>query len=817
MALMLALASAFYSWLGDARDALALAVALVPILGVDIVMEARSRKALKKLAAAVAPMARVIRNGQQIELASDEIVPGDLLVIREGDVIHADGIVRFAANLTVDESQLTGESEPQEKIAFGGKSATNAGEPARFYAGSLVTAGHGFGEITTTGERTRFGEIARLVAEANTTMTPLQRETSKMARYLVGAAVALAACIFLLRLARNAPPRQAFLYAVSLAMSAVSEEFVLVFSLFLSLGAWRLGRIGVLVRRLASVETLGSTTVICLDKTGTLTVGNYTLSKHQLLGDDLSEVELLEAAVLACERHPEDPIERAIIAHCDSHGVKAKKLYARWSLVHDYSFDPHGKHMSHVWARIDDSNRREGWLVAKGALEGILQHCRLTSDERRRVDAANTDLAARGMRVLAVAGRFSSVAPCTSQVSSQSNGTEGLVAVGFRGLREEDERDLQLYGLLAFEDPLRAEVPAAVAECQSAGIKMKLITGDHPLTAHAVAETAGISHRDQLIFTGPELTQMGKERFEQVAREASIFARVSPDQKYSIVDTLVRAGEVVAMTGDGINDAPALRRAHIGVAMGQRGTEVVRAAAALVLLRDDFSALVATVREGRCLYSNIQRAFRYLIGFKFTLVALALLAPLTGMPLLLLPVDLVWLELIVHPVSALAFDGDSGPEDLMRQPPRDPTAPIISLGAALRSGLSGAVLTAAAFVLFVIRLPVNEEYARGVAIAVVIVGSLLLIWAEFAGDRHWWCVPLSRSWRLWTVSIGVLATTGAVMWIPRIAALVRIAPISLTDWTVVAVVAVASVIWRAPGARFESRPAMLKRVRRSMS
>jgi P-type Ca2+ transporter type 2C len=384
MALMLALASAFYLWLGDAHDALVLAVALVPILGVDVVMEVRSRKALSKLAAAVAPKARVIRNGQQIELASAEIVPGDLLVIREGDVLHADGIVRFAANLTVDESQLTGESEPQEKTACSGEAGADAGEPSHFYAGSLVTAGHGFGEVTATGERTRFGEIARLVAAANTTTTPLQRETSKMARYLAGAAVALAACIFLVRIARKAPPSQAFLYAVSLAMSAVSEEFVLVFSLFLSLGAWRLGRIGVLVRRLPSVETLGSTTVICLDKTGTLTVGDYTLSKHQLLRDDLSEAKLLEAAVLACERHPEDQIERAIIAHCDSHGVKVDELYARWSLVHDYSFDPHGKHMSHVWARIDDPNQSEGWLVAKGALEGVLQHCRLTGDQRQR-------------------------------------------------------------------------------------------------------------------------------------------------------------------------------------------------------------------------------------------------------------------------------------------------------------------------------------------------------------------------------------------------------------------------------------------------
>ncbi|HJU28156.1 MAG TPA: cation-transporting P-type ATPase, partial [Candidatus Binataceae bacterium] len=743
MALMLGLASALYFWLGDPHEGIVLAIALFPVLGVDVVMEARSRKALKKLASAVAPTAQLIRNGRQIELPSTEIVPGDLLVIREGDIVHADGFVRFAANLSLDESQLTGESEPQEKIPADGDAGANSGEQSRFYAGSLVIAGHGFGEVTSTGESTRFGDIARLIAEADTTATPLQRETSKIARYLVVAAVALAACVFLLRIARNAPPSRAFLYAVSLAMSAVSEEFVLVFSLFLSLGAWRLGKIGVLVRRLASVETLGSTTVICLDKTGTLTAGTYALSRHQTLRRELSDAALLEAAALACERSPQDPIERAIIAHCGSHDVSVDELYSRWSLVHDYSFDPHGKHMSHVWTRTDESGR-EARIVAKGALEGVLEHCRLTAEERRRAQAANADLAGQGMRILAVAGRVL-IAPSAIPESDRANNP----VCGFSGVRQEDERDLELYGLLAFHDPLRAEVPGAVAECQSASIRLKIITGDHALTAHAVAEAAGIIHRDDLIFTGQDLAQMDKESFERAAREAAIFARVTPGQKYAIVDALVRSGATVAMTGDGINDAPALRRAHIGVAMGRRGTEAARAAASLVLLNDDFSALVATVREGRRVYSNIQRAFRYLIGFKFVLIGLALLAPLSGVPLLLLPVDLVWLELIVHPVSALAFEGDPGGADLMRQPPRDPAAPIIAPGAALRSALSGAILTAAAFALFVIRLHVNEAYARGAAIALVVVGSIFLVWAELANNRPWLRVPFPRSWRFW--------------------------------------------------------------------
>ena len=796
MAVMLALASALYLWLGDSHEGMILGIALIPVLGVDVVMEARSRKALKKLASAVAPIASVIREGAQLEIPSAEIVPGDLLVIREGDVLHADGIVTVAANLTVDESQLTGESEPRDKIA-------DTGEQSQFYAGSLVIAGHGFGEVTATGQSTRFGEIARLIAQADTTTTPLQRETSKIARYLVMFAIVLAACIFLVLVARSAPPSRAFLYAVSLAMSAVSEEFVLVFSLFLSLGAWRLAKIGVLVRRLASVETLGSTTVICLDKTGTLTAGTYTLSSHQTLWPDVSENDLLEAAVLACEENPQDPIEKAIIAHCSSLNVNPEELHSRWSLVRDYDFDPRGKHMSHVWASTDDS-RAEARIVAKGAIEGVLQHCRLTAEERQEAHAANATLAASGMRVLAVAGRVF-VAPwagkesyCANDIAGASNDT-----------RQQVERDLELYGLLAFHDPLRTEVPQAVAECQSARIRLKIITGDHPLTAHAIAEAAGIVHRDDLNFSGPELAQMDQEHFEQAAREAAIFARVTPAQKYAIVDALVRAGEVVAMTGDGINDAPALRRAHIGVAMGQRGTEAARAAAALVLLGDDFSALVATVREGRRVYSNIQRAFRYLIGFKFMLVGLALLAPLSGMPLLLLPVDLVWLELIVHPVSALCFEGDPGPEDIMRRPPRDPAASIIAPGAILGPALSSAILTMGAFLLFITHLEAGEAYARGVAIALVIVGSLLLVWAEIAG-APWWRAPLPRSLRFWAVCGGGLVSLMAAMWIPEIAALVQIAPISLADWGVLIGISVASVIWRTVGKRAGTRALQLK-------
>jgi len=804
MALMLAGAAALYLLLGRPHEAAVLAAVIVPVLGVDVLMEARSRSALRKLASAVAPRARVLRNGQPVDLPTAELVPGDLLLFREGDVLHADGIVRRAANLAVDESQLTGEAEPREKIAQPGTAGFQAGEECRFFAGSMVLAGQGVGEITATGRRTRFGNIARLVGETELQATPLQMKTARAARWLVGIALGLAVVIFAVRWLGDAPPSEALLYAVSFAMSAVCEEMVMVLSLFLTLAALRLSRQGVLVKRLASVETLGSTTVICIDKTGTLTAGKFALEVHRPLETGrLGEPALLEAAALACEPGAMDSLEREILAHCRSHGIDVEALHAGWKLAYDYPFDIVGKHMSHVWMRAPGSGggAAAARIVAKGALEGILEHCRLEPGERERALAMNSELAGQGMRVIAVAGRFAAVGDPKNTDAAGRSFSPTLGCAGFRGVRENDERDLVLYGLLGFRDPLRPEVPAAVDECQSAGVKLKLITGDHALTAHAVAEAAGIAHDDSLIVNGAEFARLSPDSAARMARSASIFARVQPEQKYQIVDALVRAGEIVAMIGDGINDAPALRRAHIGVSMGRRGTEVARAAADVVLLEDDFAALVHTVREGRRVFGNIQHSLRYLTGFKFALVALALLAPALGLPILLLPVVLVWLELVVHPVSALAFEGEPGPPDLMKRPPRDPHAPLIGRAQVMRSAFSGALLTVAALAEYAMGLDRGESYARATAMVVIVLGSLFLMWAELAGDRPWWRTPLPARASFWIVSVLVAASLPIFMASGPIAALLQIAPIAARDWALAAALAVVPVLWRVGGAR----------------
>src|SRR5581483_5758797 len=461
MALMLAAASATYHLLGQETEAVVLLAALVPVLAIDVILEARARGALKKLAAAVSPRAVVMRDGVETEIDTEGMVPGDLMLVSEGGVVHADGILRAGSNLALDESQLTGEAEPRPKEPVAEVNAADAPASAIVYAGSRVLAGHGWAEVTATGSRTSYGDLARLVAEAASRPTPLQRKTSAMVRGFVALAAVVSAGLFALSIARGIPPARAFLFAISLAMSSVSEEFLIVLTMFLSLGAWRLGRHGVLVKRLAGVETLGATTVICVDKTGTLTAGDFTLTSVLPAASEITESRLLEHALFACEPVPADSIDKTIVSYCAERGLDVDEVRSRWDLVHDYPFDLIGKHMTHVWRERGVGDGARLRIAAKGALEGILEHCDIPPALRARIQAANSDLASRGIRVLAIAGRESTAdaAPLT-------------------GIRDENEKGLVLHGLLGFNDPMRPEVPAAIAECQRAGVRLMLITGD---------------------------------------------------------------------------------------------------------------------------------------------------------------------------------------------------------------------------------------------------------------------------------------------------------------------------------------------------
>ncbi len=756
MALMLVVAGAVDWVLGQRVDAIILFVALAPVLGVDVVLEARSQRALARLREAVAPTAHVIRDGREQEVATEAVVPGDVLVLREGDLIFADACV-LDEGVTVDESHLTGESEPQPR------------KPGAFvHAGSRVLAGRARAVVTTTGRATSFGKVATLVAEATAGETPLQQRIGRMVRRLYAVALVVAVVELVANLVLGVAPSTAVIAAVTLAMAAVPEEFPLVFTLFLSLGAARLAGRGLLVRRLVSVEALGSTTVICADKTGTLTHGRFELDEHLALAG--GDADLLEAAALACEPSPDDAMELAIARHCAEHRLSIDELHRGARLVGDHPFEAAGRHMTHVW------QRGETWSTTiKGALEGVLEHCAIDDGERARALAAMNDLAARGMRVLAVARRDGrGVAPRD---------------------RAEAEHDATLVGLLGFRDPVRGEARAAVAACRGAGIAIKVVTGDHALTARSVAEAVGLDVSDAHVVTGAELDALAPDARTARIRAATVLARIRPEQKYEIVDRLVGAGEIVAMAGDGINDAPALRRASIGVSMGARATEVAREAAGMVLLRDDLGAIVESVREGRHIYANLQRAFLFLVAFHVPIIGLALTAPLVGVPILL-PIHIVWLELVIHPVAALVFEAEPEPAQLMTRPPRPSAQPMLPRPLLVRSLVTGTILTLGALAIFLLRRGAGDEVARTATLAAVIAGGVAIAWVERGLDVPWWRTGVPRTRRFWIVAVAVVASLPVALAVPPLAGALHVAAIGASDVAGALVVAFAAIVWR---------------------
>lgn len=771
VALLLA-AGATYLALGDTLDAVIILVAVVPIMLVTLVLETRAERALEQLRRLTAPVARALRDGERQNIPSEDVVPDDLLFLQEGDIVPADGELIEGAQVVVDESALTGESRPVVKDADPALAETAV------YAGTTVLSGRGLIRVMTTGGRTRYGEIGALMARIRPPGTPLQRLITRLVRQLAVVAVLFSLSVIAIELGYGRGWAAAIIAGVSLAIAAIPEEFPMVYTLYLTLGAWRLARGHALVRQLAGVETLGAASIICADKTGTLTLGRVDVAGVSAVdglhrpGEPLGAAALatVDAAVLASEPDPFDPLEQAILRYAREHGVDVELLHSG-QLVQDYPFDPSGKYISHVW-------QRGGRLTisAKGSTEGVLRRS-LASNETRRAAAAMTgELAADGMRVIAVAhGELPALT----------------------GVREDDERYLRFSGLLAFNDPLRPGVADALRRCQEAGIRVMMITGDHPVTAHSVAESLGLPHRDeQPVATGDQLDHADDAALAELVRDVNIFARTRPEQKYRLVRALRAQGQVVAMTGDGINDAPALRESDIGVAMGQRGTEVARAAATIVLLDDNFATIVNAVRDGRRIFENLQRAFSYLVAFHTPLLLAALVVPLTGQPLLLLPVHLVWLELIVHPTSSLVFEADPPSPHLMQRPPRPSSASLISLADFVRVSSFGLSVALGALSIYFVQLHagVGEAQARAMALTALLFAQIGLVFVERGVGHLPWRAGLRGNWALPGVLAATLGSLFLALYVPALARLLKLTPLDASQVAAALAVAVITIL-----------------------
>lgn len=763
MFLLLMLAAAIYLAVGGIGEGLLMtAFGGLSILLV-VMQEARSENALAALRALAAPSARVLRDARERRIPAREVVPGDVLLIADGERIAADGVLRHAEGLGVDESLLTGESVPVAKrAATDGAAAKDADEDGRStlaFAGTLAVAGRGIVEVVATGARTEAGRIGASLASIEVEPTLLQRSLGRIVRGFGALALVASALVIVLHGWLRGAWLDGVLSGLAFGMSALPEEFPMVLVVFVALGARRLARLHVLVRRTAVIEVLGACSTLCVDKTGTLTENRMRVcalsaaDARQSLPEERTPPErafaaLVRAAALASARRSNDPMDQAV--HRLAAGLMCDDAPVPGLLACEFGLTQQRPMVVRLW-RIDGRLQ----AAAKGAPEAIAVLCRLDATQHQAMLAEIAHHAASGYRVLAVAG-------AQLEATELPASPDGLA---FRYL-----------GLIAFADPPRAGARAAIEAARRAGVKVAMITGDHPLTALAIAREVGIDIAEPPL-DGARIDAADDAELARLARRTRVFARIRPEQKLRIVRALKADGEIVAMTGDGVNDAPALKAAHIGLAMGRRGTDVAREAASIVLLDDDLAHLVAGIETGRRIFDNLRKATIYITAVHVPIAGLALLPLLIGLPPLLLPMHVVLIEMVIDPICAIAFENEPAEPGTMAQPPRDPDDPPLGWPQMLVAFVQGILLLVAAFGLYVALLAAQQpvDTARTLAFLAFFSGNLMLV--RVVGTRgatlRGLLAPDHRAY--WTVAAIAGLVTLACVFVPVLQHLFRFA------------------------------------------
>ena len=756
--LLLIACGAIYLLLGDAREASMLLGFVFVVIGLTLYQQRKTERALEALRDLSSPRALVIRGGEQRRIPGREVVRGDAIVLTEGDRVPADALVISCTNLTVDESLLSGESASVRK-AFSTEAIAEmsrpGGEDSPFvFSGTLVVQGKGLARVLATGARAEIGRIGQAITGLQEEPTRTQRETHRVVRRVAVIGLGLALAVAVAYAATRGDWLNGLLVGLTFAMAVLPEELPVVLTVFLGLGAWRISKRQVLTRRVPAVEMLGATTVLCVDKTGTLTQNRMSLaslSVGELVYEPQRDLEplpepfheLLEFSVLASHRDPFDPMEKAIREGGLKLLANTEHLHDDWTLVDEYPLSAALLAMSRVWRSPD----LEQYVVAaKGAPEAIVDLCHLEANTVERVRARVDLLAARGLRVLAVA-------------------RAGFLQTELPAIQH--DFDFRFLGLIGLEDPVRPAVPGAISESQKAGIRVVMITGDYPATALNIAHHIGL-HSEGGVITGAELDSLDEGQLEHRLRNTNIFCRVVPEQKLRLVNALKANGEVVAMTGDGVNDAPALKAAHIGVAMGGRGTDVAREAADLVLLDDDFSSIVQAIRLGRRIFDNLRKAIAFLVSVHVPIVGLSIVPVALGWPLILMPIHILFLQLIIDPACSLVFEAEPEEPDIMRRPPRAADAPLFDRALLARAAIQGAILLAIVLAVFAAALYSGHaaDNARALAFTTLIVASLGLILANRSWSRSILDPFRARNPALWWVLGGALAFLAIALYIP---------------------------------------------------
>jgi Ca2+-transporting ATPase len=760
---LLVLAASLYLVLGDLTEGLTLFVFVLAVLALTFYQEGKSEAAIDALRQLSQPFAQVLRDGQRICVPSRDVVVGDVLFIAEGDRIAADAWVLQADQLQVDESLLTGESLAVTKVgaAFDEALARHlqpgGDELAAVFGGTFVVRGQGVVRVTVTGMHSQMGRIGASLNQIETALTPLQKQTTQLVKVLAWITFGLCVLMILTLGLRNGAWLPALLSGIALAMAILPEEYPVVMAIFPALGAHRLAQQGVLTRHINAIETLGATTVLCTDKTGTLTENRMTVAalavgdasaprlfkiNSESLPDDFHG--LVEHAILASAPEPFDPMEVAFHALGQTWLSDSEHLHPDWDLVQTYALSPELRAMSHVWRASEDAAHI---VSAKGAPEAVMALCHFSPALQAQWGEVVHAMASDGLRVLAVAqGRFVGDAWPSS-------------AHGF---------DFEWLGLIGLSDPLRTEIAQAIADCHSANIKVIMITGDYPHTARVIANQAGLQGGETL--AGDVIDVMSDEALSAHLKAVSVCARISPHQKLRIVQALKRNGEVVAMTGDGVNDAPALRAAHVGIAMGARGTDVAREASSLVLVDDNFASIVKGIRLGRRIFGNLQKSMAYIFAIHIPIAGLALVPMVFALPPLLMPLHIALLELVIDPSCSIAFENEPAEPHVMQRPPRDTLAPIFGIHQMLASFFQGLCVLAATGAAYWHAMAFSTEVQRAMVLITLVAANAMLIFANGARNAV----------ALWVMA-GAMGLVVLGVYVPWLAAPLYLAPLDVAQ------------------------------------
>jgi Ca2+-transporting ATPase len=786
MFLLLVACGTLYLILGDVQEGLMLLCFVFVIMGIEFYQEKKTEKALDALKDLASPRALVIREGIENRIAGRDVVTDDLVILQEGDRVPADATVLYSVNLSADESLLTGESVPVRKSEWNGtdKSIQPGGDDLPFvYSGSMIVQGNGIVKVTSIGSNTEIGKIGKALDSVVEEPTKLKIEMGILVRRLAIIGVSLCVIVILVFTLTRGDLLKGFLAGITLAMAMLPEEFPVVLTIFMALGAWRMSKKNVLTRKPSAIETLGSATVLCTDKTGTLTQNKMTVtrlyngnsfhsvSKHAGFPEDFHEI--IEYGILSSQVNPFDPMERAITNMGDAYLKNTEHIHTDWQMVKEYPLSKELLAMSRVFT---NSESHQQTIAAKGAPEAIFDLCHLSQEMKATFEKAIAAMASEGLRVLGVAKAM----------------------IGISDLPDiQHDFEFEFVGLIALSDPIRESVPEAVGECYKAGIRVIMITGDYPLTAMNIAREIGLKNH-QVAISGGELHEMSEDELCERIKEVNVFARVVPEQKLKIVNALKRNREIVAMTGDGVNDAPALKASNIGIAMGEKGTDVAREASSLVLMDDNFASIVGAVKMGRRIFDNLQKALGYIFAIHVPIAGLSLIPIFfANLPLILWPVHIVFLELIIDPACSIIFEAEKEERNVMSRPPKDINEPFFGAKKIWLSCSQGIGILIIVFAVYLIGLQLNysEKEVRALAFTTLIASNIAVILSNRSWTRNiFQILSTSNKAVKWVVG-GATFFLILVLNVPFLLNLFQFEKISLAEAITCVAAGASSIIW----------------------